>query len=467
MRDDGLGARNRWWLVAATGLAVFTAQLDVTIVNVALPTIEHDFGIGTSLTEWVVLGYVLPLIALSLPSGRWLDRVGRREALTLAVTGFTAAGVAAGLAPGIGWLLAARVAQGAFGAALFALVPVLTTIAVRPEARGRAMAVVMTLGPLGAVAGPALGGLVIESLGWPWIFYLNVPVGLLVIAIAWPQLPPGPRLRLPDRAWAAETGLLGTAAVMVMLSLSLAAADGPGWFPLILAAVPFVLAWWRLPAGRPVRELLAVPGMGAPHLALLMEMAAVMTIQFLIPFHLMRGGASPSEIGLTMLALPAGVMAAGLCGGLLSDRLGQGGLAGAGRTTVGGMCVLILGLASFETFGYEPVPSRLALPLVLVGVGAGLFAGPNQTMAMFLSPRHLLATTGATTSLARQLGVAFGPALATVTWSLSGYRSVRPVIGVAFCLALLGLLALLRRSPSAPEGPATSAPLPERKEPTP
>ncbi|TDC46678.1 MFS transporter [Actinomadura sp. KC345] len=76
MSTEDSGTRNRWWLVAATGLAVFMAQLDVTIVNVALPTIEHDFGTSTSLTEWVVLGYVLPLIALSLPGGRRLDRVG-------------------------------------------------------------------------------------------------------------------------------------------------------------------------------------------------------------------------------------------------------------------------------------------------------------------------------------------------------------------------------------------------------
>ncbi|MGP4028693.1 MFS transporter [Actinomadura sp. 3N407] len=462
MDGNDSGMRDRWWLVAATGLAVFIAQLDVTIVNVALPTIEHEFGTGTSLTEWVVLGYVLPLIALSLPSGRWLDRVGRRQALVFAVTGFAVAGVAAGLAPGIGWLLAARVVQGAFGAALFALVPVLTTIAVRPQMRGRAMAVVMTLGPLGGVAGPGLGGLIIESLGWPWIFYLNVPVSALVIVIARSQLRPGRRLRVPDRSWTAETGLLGAAAVAVMLALSLGAGGGPAWLLLAPLAVPFVLAWWRLPAGRPVRELIAVPGMRGPHLALLTEMTAIMTVQFLIPFHLLQGGTSPSTTGMTMLALPIGIMVAGLAGGVLSDRWG------AKRTAAGGLVVLSLSLASFELLGFDAGwgPAELAVPLTLVGVGAGLFAGPNQTMAMGLSPHHLLATTGASTSLVRQLGVALGPALATVTWSMTDYRfeGMRLAIGMAFCMAVLSLAALLIRSPSDREDHKTSASHAQRKE---
>jgi MFS family permease len=114
--------RNQWWLVAAAGLAVFMASVDLTIVNVALPAIERDFEIATSMTEWIVLAYLLPLAGLALPSGRWLDSVGRRPALMFSLTGFALASVAAGLAPGLAWLIGARLAQGTFGALLFALV---------------------------------------------------------------------------------------------------------------------------------------------------------------------------------------------------------------------------------------------------------------------------------------------------------------------------------------------------------
>lgn len=431
---------NRWRLVAAAGIAVFMAQLDVTVVNVALPTIEHEFGTGPSVAEWVVLGYVLPLIALTLPAGRWLDLVGQRAALTFSVAGFGAASAAVGLAPGIGWLIGARVVQGAFAALLLALVPVLTTIAVRPEARGRAMAVVMTLGPLGGVTGPALGGLAIERLGWFWIFFLNVPVSLLVIAAGRPALAAGERLRLPGRARLAETALLGGAAATLLLALSLSAGHGPAWLALAPAAVPFALAWRRLPDSRPVRALVGSPGMAGPHLALAAEMAAVMSAQFLIPFHLQRSGtASPAEIGLTMLAFPAAVLATGPAAGALADRLGARAVALAGAAAVTAGLVLLLPVSA----GWGP--ADLVWRLAVAGAGAGLFAGPNQALAMAQAPRDLLGTTGATTSLARQIGVALGPALATATWSLTGYGvpGMRAALGAAAALAAVSVLAQL------------------------
>ena len=251
--------RDRWWLVVAVGLAVFMAVLDMSVVNVALPVIESDFGTTTSVSEWVVLGYLLPLISLALPSGRWLDGVGWRAALSFSCGGFAVASVAVGLAPSIGLIIGARVVQGSFGAVLFALTPVLAATAVRPQARGRSLGVIGTLGPLGGIIGPAVGGLLVDRVGWPWIFYLNVPVSVAVIAIGVAQLPPGRGLRLPDRGWAADTALLASATAALMLSLSLSASDGPGWLALALAAVPPIAVWLRMSSSRAVRDLLSAP----------------------------------------------------------------------------------------------------------------------------------------------------------------------------------------------------------------
>src|SRR5690606_10190510 len=124
-----------------------------------------------------------------LLAGRWLDTVSHRGALTLSVAGFAVASAAAGASPGIGALIAARVVQGAFAAGLLALAPVLAATAVRHEARGRALGLMSTLAPLGAISGPALGGQLIETLGWPWIFYVNVPLAAVVVAIGRVQLP--------------------------------------------------------------------------------------------------------------------------------------------------------------------------------------------------------------------------------------------------------------------------------------
>src|SRR5437660_1006073 len=226
--------------------------LDSSIVNVALPSIGQAFHARASLTEWAILGYLLPAVALVLPAGRWLDRSGRRPAFVLAVAGFAVSSAIAGAAPGIGWLIAARVLQGAFGALLAAIFPALVTAAVRPEVRGRAMSLVATLGPLGAVTGPALGGVLIAAVGWPAIFYINLPVSLVVIGIGLRTIEAGGRLALPDRAWLLESALLASASAVLLAALTQAPVHGLAWLLGTLVAVPLVVAWGRLPASRPV-----------------------------------------------------------------------------------------------------------------------------------------------------------------------------------------------------------------------
>lgn len=446
--------RTNWLVIGATGVTIFMAQLDATAVNVALPTIERDFGTGTGLTQWIVLGYILPIIALSLPSGRWLDRVGHRNALSFAVTGFVLCSVAIGLAPGVEWLIAGRVVKGVFAAILFALIPVLTTVASRPESRGRAMGIVMTLGPLGGVSGPVLGGFLVEHAGWQWIFFLNVPIGLAVIAVGFTQLESGSPLRVPGRDFGTEIAILAAAATALLLSLTFTATYGPGWLLAAPAAVPFIVLWWRGPASRSVRELMRAPGMLGPHVVLLTEMTAVMAVAFLVPFHLQGfAGATPSEIGLTMLAFPLATMSFGLIGGALADRFTPHRVTGAGAVIVTAGVGLMVPLNTH--WGTGDMGWRLAV----IGIGAGLLAGPNQTMAMANSPRRLLGTTGASTSLARHIGIAFGPAIATTLWALPGYdiTGMRVAMAAATLLAAMSVLALLRT-------PNLAKPRPTRRE---
>jgi len=448
-RTDAAPA-DRWLLVAGTGLAVFMAQLDTSIVAV---TIQADLGGPTSTAQWVVLGCLVPVVALTLSAGRWLDQVGQRAALVGSVAGFGLASVAAGAAPTMSTLIGARVAQGAFAATLFALLPAVTTTAVRPEVRGREMGVVTTVGPLGAVVGPAAGGLLLERLDWGWIFFVNVPVALVVIAIARSQLPAGTRLGAPERSLATQTLLFGAAAVSTLLALSLTAERGPGWLVLALLAVPALAAWWRTSASRPVRDLLATPGMAAPHLALAAEMGAVMVVVFLAPYYLLREvGASVSTTGLTLLAFPAAMTLLGPVGGILADRWGER------RTALTGVVVLTAGMALVAPLADTWTPTDLAWRLAVAGIGAGLFAAPDVSMAMALTPARLLNTTGATTSLARQLGIALGPALATTVWATAGYTlaGMQVAVGVATGLGALGVVALWASPPSATTPPATT-----------
>jgi MFS family permease len=431
--------RDRWWLVAGAGIAVFMASLDMSIVNVALPAIQDDLGTKPSATEWVVLGYLLPLIALALPSGRWLDGVGRRPALVFSVTGFAAASVACGLAPGIAVLVAARVLQGAFGAVVMALIPALATTAVRPQARGRAMGVVTTVGPLGLVSGPALGGLLVDSVGWEWIFFVNVPVCAAVIAIGWVQIAPGKGLSAPDRGWYLEAAAFGAATVAFMLGLSLAAEGDLGWLALTLLAVPLLVVWNRLPTSRPVRDLLRTPGLWAPHVALAATATAIGLVFFVAPFYLVQvRDLAPSAVGLTILAFPLAMVVTGPLGGWLADRWG------ARRTAVTGAVLFTVGLALVVPLGADWSPLDLSWRLALAGAANGLFNAPNMTIAMTRAPKPLLATAGASTSLARQTGFALGPALATVVWAVSGYEAtgLRAAVGLGAVVSVAAIVAL-------------------------
>jgi len=445
--------KNQWWLVTAAALAVFMASVDMSIVNVALPAIEKDLAIDTSVTEWVVLAYLLPLAGLALPSGRWLDTVGRRPALLFSLAGFALASLAAGLSPNLAWLIAARLLQGTFGALLFSLVPALATTAVRPQARGRAMGLITTLGPLGLISGPGLGGVIVESLGWSWVFFVNVPVSILVMAVGLRTLPSGePPLRSPDRSWFAEALLLSASVAAVLLALSFTASAGPVWLLLALIAVPLLIVWLRMPVSEGVRSLFRVPGEIGPHLALTAAATAIGTVFFIMPFFMQRElGVSVAAVGATVLLFPLGMAVMGPVGGFLGDWWGSK------RTAVLGAVLFTVGLALLVPMDGSWGVGDLAWRLFLAGCGNGLFNAPNMAMMMSNAPAPLLATTGSSTSLARTMGFAFGPALATLVWSAFSYgpAGMRGAVILAMALSALSVLALARTPTS--EGPAQAS----------
>jgi MFS family permease len=302
------------------------------------------------------------------------------------------------------------------------------------------------IAPLGALSGPWLGGELVQHAGWRAIFYAAVPVAAVIVALGWNQLPAGEPLRLPERAWLGEAVLLGGAAAAVVLALTLAAGGKPGWLALGLAAAPLAWAWSRTRTSRPVLALLRMPGVGGPHLALVLGYTALMTVQFLAPFYLARVAGSPSAaIGTALLGYPAAAVAAGPLAGLAADKTGGRLVATAGAAVLTAGVALMVPLSPGWGLG------GLAWRLAVVGLGFASFTTPLQSMAMSRVPESLRGTTGASTSLARQLGMAFGPALGSAAWAASGYS----VAGIRASLALAAvlsaaLIAVLARRPVTP-----------------
>lgn len=424
----------RWWLVVAMALATYLAMLDMTVVTVALPILTDDFGTTPAVSEWLILAYLLPLVGFSLPAGRWVDAAPWRACLRVSLVGFGGSSVLVALSSSVGFAIAGRAVQGLFAALLFSLAPAVASTAVPASSRGRAMSVIAVVGPLGAVSGYAAGALILDSFGWRWAFYLNLPVAAAVLAIVLVVMPVDDGgLRLPSRDLLVEGTTLLLAAGTLLTGLSLAASRGLPWLAVSVACV-LPLATWRLrePARRTINRL-REPSIRQPHLSLLLETAAFGGASFVLPFRL---GASvvgsTRTVGLTLLALPLASIVGGAVGGILADRFTPRAAA------ILGAAVLSAGLAVLSVADPSWGPADHLWGIALVGSGAGSFAGANQAIAMAAAAPGDAASTGASTNVARQLGFAIGPAAATTVWAVADYRAG----GLSIALGLASLASL-------------------------
>jgi MFS family permease len=428
----------RWVAVGTAAAAIFMAMLDASIVNVALPTIGADLGVGPAQSQWVVLAYLLAVAAIVLPAGRWLDSVGRRSALMFAVVGFAVTSAVAAAAPGFGWLIAARVIQGGFGAVILALVPALVAGAVPATERGRAIGVVATIGPLGAVCGPPLGGLLAANLGWPSIFLVNLPVSAVLLTLTMASMQHDERLLLPDRESLAQASTLGGAVLAAMLALTQASGGSATWLGLLVPATALMLAWTRQSGSHAIIGVLARPAIGSALAALGLIAAATAALQFLMPFYLERVlGEDPTTTGAVILAFPAAMALAGPVAGVLADRVEPR------RVAIAGALVLGTGLALTAPLKPDWQPLDLAWRLAVVGIGLGVFNGPNQTAIIAAARTGEHATASAASGLARSLAFGAGPLVATTAWALSGYQPAGMRVAVSLAVVLCAAAALI------------------------
>ncbi|WP_219413566.1 MFS transporter [Pseudonocardia nigra] len=432
-----VAGRSRWGAVTVVALGIVLTALDMTIVAVALPTIGADLGAPPSTAQWVLLGYSLPLVALSLPAGRWLDRAGPLPAFRLAVGGFGVASALLTVAPTIEVLVTARVLQGAFGALVSVVGLPLVADAVRPEHRARAMSLVLTLIPLSGVAGPALGGVLTDVAGWRTIFLVNLPVVAVALALSGRTIParrPGRAgLPRPDRAAVVDAVLLGVGVTALVLALDLLGA-GPraagGAALLACAAAAAIGAWARRPGTRPVLALLRLPRIALGLVALLATVAGVGAVNFLVPYVL-AAAVDATTIGLVLLVLSAAMALTSPPAGLLADRYGTAPVVLAGTIAV------LAGAGWLLAVPAEPL--ALAGPLVLVGIGNGLIAGPNATRILDATPAAQMGAGSGLQSLVRTFGFTLGPALAALVWTTGG--GLRPGALLLVVLAVVGLVA--------------------------
>ena len=448
-----------WFAVAAVCFGAFMGQFDASVVTLAFPALQRQFAAGLAEVQWVSLAYLLVLIALLVPVGRWSDRIGRKLVYLYGFVVFTVASAACGLATALPVLIGLRVVQAVGAAMLQANSVALVSTSAPATGRRAALAVQAAAQALGLALGPVGGGVLISLASWRWVFLMNVPVGIVAVIAGVYLLP---RTRQRARARGSDVAgmvMLATAAAGVLVALSSVSGLGwPAWAGgccfLIAAAVGVALVRHERRAVSPLIDMAMLGATGAGP-ALAGAMCAYMVLfgpLVLIPQLLSAGAAGPLATGLLLAALPAGFGIAAL----VTDRVLPRGLSNRSRCAAGG----VLAACSLPALAVPLPAAVLAVPLGLAGMGLGLYIPANNAKIMNAIPAGDAAAAGGMVNIARGLGTAIG--VAAVTFGLhAGHQlpvaQAGPMAAVAALLgaALVAIATGTRPTWQASTGPTT------------
>lgn len=459
------------WALIITSVAGFMAALDNLVVTTALPSIRKDLGGGLSDLEWTVSAYTLTFAVLLMFGAALGDRFGRRKLFVTGIGVFSAASAAAAMAPGMGELIAARALQGVGAAILMPLTLTLLSAAVPAERRGMAFGIWGAANGLAVATGPLIGGALTEHVSWQWIFWVNVPIGLLLMPLA--------RLRLAEsRGTSSRLDFPGTLLASgglfgIVYALIRGNADGwtSTWVLTGLIAGSVLLAGFvrhgvvSPNAMLPMRLFRSRAFSAINAASLLMFLGMFGSVFLLSQFLQGVGGYSPMEAGVRMLPWTGMSLLLAPVAGAVSDRIG-------GRPVVAtGLALQALGLGYFAYVIAADVSYLTLLPAMIIsGVGMSLYFAPSANLVMgSVRPEEQGIASGANNAL-REVGGALGIAiLASVFAGQGGYESatrfadgITPALWVGASAVALGAVAALlaprrRVAPAAAVTPAEPA----------
>nr|WP_198286961.1 MFS transporter [Frankia sp. QA3] len=441
-----------FWVLVVTGLAGFMAMLDNLVVITALPSISRDLGGGIEELEWTVSAYTLTFAVLLMLGASLGDRYGRRRMFIVGLSLFTVASAAAALAPGIHELIAVRAVQGVGAAIVMPLTLTLLITAVPARSRGVVLGVWGGVNGLAIAAGPLIGGSIVQHISWNWIFWLNVPIGVLLIPLAVWKLTEsrGPNARLDG------PGTILASLALFGVAYGIIRGNADGWTnPLILTAlgggglllVAFVA--WEMHAREPMLPMRLFRNRtfsGVNAASLLMALGNFGAIFLLTQFLQSVQGYSPLEAGLRMLPWTGAPIVVAPLAGMLSDRIG-------GRSIVAvGLVLQGVGLGWWASVATTDVSyGAQLLPMILNGVGMAMFYAPVANMLMgSVHPEEQGVASGANNAL-REIGGALGVAVLGAVFSAHGATipadrfvdGLVPALWVGAGATLIGAVAML------------------------
>jgi EmrB/QacA subfamily drug resistance transporter len=403
----------KWLILVAVGSALLMGTVDGSIVNVALPSLTADLHTQFHLVQWTVLSFLMGLAVCILMAGRLGDMVGKKPVFTVGLIVFVFSSALCGLAPGIHWLIAFRFLQAVGAAMIVALgVAIVTETWPRTE-HGTAIGISAGLISLGAAAGPALGGFILHALSWRWIFFVNIPIGLLSLALVRiyvPDLEPKNRNEKFDLIGALFLGLTMLAFVLAMtFTQTRGLFSVTVMFLLIFSAVALItFVWTEKHAAHPMLDLSLFRNSGFS-LNLLTGFATFVCIAgilLIFPFYLqLVKRMDQQHIGLIMSVVPLSLVVLAPISGRLADRVGTRPVSLIGLACILGSYILISKLTVFTT------PAHFILLTLPNGIGMAIFQSPNNAAIMGAAPRHRLGVANGMLSMSRTLGQLTGVSL--------------------------------------------------------
>ena len=474
-------ASYRWFVVGTVCIGAFMGQVDASLTQMLLPRLERDFDARLSAVSWIAVAYLLAMASFMPIYGRLADMIGRKLLYTGGFLTFIFGSALCGFATDLLWLVIFRVLQGAGAALITANSIAIVVLATNPEERGRALGLQSAAQAIGLGAGPAIGGLVLDTLGWHWAFWINVPVGLFGAMVGWLVLPQSGKPSESQKFDWHGAVLIAPALTCLVALLNQGYAWGPTSPAFITCAVlaalllfMFLRAERRAPSPLLDLGLLGRKPFMIGNLANFLCYGCLFGVFFIIPFVLVRVY-QDSELtaGLRLSILPVMLGLTAPLGGALSDRLG------ARVPTTAGMLVCIAGLALLYVFldGARGNLTMVMVALGVFGVGQGLFVSPNSSAVMGLAPPELTGEAGSVLNVMRFVGISAGIAGSSMVLALSlalmhgGVASTvtapapmlieasRNVIVLLACLAGgAGLLSLVRPGEPTPRSGHTFVP---------
>jgi EmrB/QacA subfamily drug resistance transporter len=399
-------------------MGVFLATIDGSIVNIALPTLVTSLKTDFAVVQWVVLGYLLTITTLLLGIGRLADMFGKKQLYTAGIIVFSVGSLLCGLSTSVGWLIAFRIVQAIGGAMMMALGTAITTEAFPDSERGKALGISGLVVSIGIIAGPAIGGLILGSFSWHWIFFVNLPIGLVGILMVLKNVPNtkpvgGQKFDFSG----AITLLIGLTAFLLALTIGQQEGfDKPKSSALFLVWV-ILMVWFvliQIKKDQPMVDLtlfsnkLFSINLVTGFLTFLASSGTILLMPFYLE-NILRH--DPQTAGFMLAVFPIAMGISAPLAGAMSDKFGTRAL------TVTGLVIAAAGYWGVGTLTETTNTLEYVIRFIPLGIGMGIFQSPNNSAIMGSAPKNRLGVASGLLAITRTLGQTTGISILGAFWA--------------------------------------------------